>query len=127
MNVLVIAPGKKPEVKKIGEDLEAMQAVVGGLIEAVYPFDDPVALVCNDEGKLMGLEYNRALRDSQTGQPYDVIAGTFFICGLTADSFASLPEELILKYTAMYAKPEVFLKLGKQLFVLPAEDQEDSQ
>ena len=30
---------------------------------AIYPYEDPVALVCNEEGKREGLPLNRALRD----------------------------------------------------------------
>ena len=42
---------------------ESLQHEVGGYIEAIYPCEDPVALVCNEEGKLEGLPLNRALRD----------------------------------------------------------------
>ena len=58
---------------------------VGGCIEAIYPYEDPVALVCNEEGKLEGLPLNRALRD-EDGDIYDVVAGTFMVVGLTDDS-----------------------------------------
>lgn len=46
-----------------------------------YPFEDPVAIVYNDDGKLMGLPLNRALRD-ESGEAYDVVAGTFLVVGL---------------------------------------------
>ena len=71
MRVLFIPCGKKPEVREIDGSLESMQQLVGGLIQAVYPFDDPVALICNDEGKLLGLPFNRALRNSE-GEIYDI-------------------------------------------------------
>lgn len=54
MKVLVVEPMKKPYTKEIDGSLKSMQELVGGTIEVVYPFDDPVALICNDEGKLMG-------------------------------------------------------------------------
>ena len=38
---------KKPTIQEIDGSLESMQRIVGGDIEAVYPFDDPVVLVCN--------------------------------------------------------------------------------
>ena len=59
MKVLVVRPMEMPEVQEIDHTLSAMQELVGGTIQAVYPFDDPVALVCNDEGKLLGLPWNR--------------------------------------------------------------------
>ena len=61
--VLIVEPGKEPYVKEIDSDLKSLQHEVGGCIEAIYPYEDPVALVCNEEGKLEGLPLNRALRD----------------------------------------------------------------
>ena len=81
MNVLMVEPGKAPYETQIGDDLQRMQAVVGGYIQAVYPFEQPVALVCRESGKLDGLPLNRALRDSD-GDIYDIVAGNFFIVGL---------------------------------------------
>ena len=81
MKVLVVRPMEMPEVQEIDHTLSAMQELVGGTIQAVYPFDDPVALVCNDEGKLLGLPWNRALTDDH-GVPYDIVCGTFFVAGL---------------------------------------------
>ena len=50
MEVLLVEPGKEARIAEIGGDLKSLQAAVGGYIEATYPFDDSVALVCNDEG-----------------------------------------------------------------------------
>lgn len=70
---------------------------MGGSIGASYPFEDPVAIVYNDDGKLMGLPLNRALRD-ENGQMYDAVAGTFLVVGLGEEDFASLTPELAQKY-----------------------------
>ena len=63
MRVLVVEPERRPEVKEIDDSLKEMQGIVGGYIQSIYPFEEPVALVCNDEGKLMDLPANRGLRD----------------------------------------------------------------
>lgn len=118
MIVLAIQPGKMPEQVELDGSLESMQKFVGGTIQAVYPFPDPVAIVCNDEGKLMGLEHNRALR-GEAGNVYDILCGPFFICGLGEEDFVSLPEELIQKYTQLFQHPELFLRVGNQLMVVP--------
>lgn len=76
LTVLEIVPGQYPKQVEIGPDLKSLQQAVGGNIGASYPFSDPVAIVYNDEGKLMGLPLNRALRD-ESGEAYDVVAGTF--------------------------------------------------
>ena len=81
MRVLLIESEKPPRAAEVDNTLEAMQQVVGGYIQAIYPFREEVAIVCNDEGKLLGLSPNRALRDN-SGRIYDVIAGTFFICAV---------------------------------------------
>ena len=65
-------------MKEIDSGLESLQHEVGGYIEAIYPYEEPVALVCNEEGKLEGLPLNRALRD-EDGDIYDVVAGTFMV------------------------------------------------
>ena len=123
MIVLLIWPGEKPALTEINGTLESMQKIVGGCIQVLYPFDDPIALVCNEEGKLLGLPLNRGLRD-QTGKIYDVIAGTFFLCGAPPDTdhLDSLPEELVGKYQRSFAAPEVFLNFNGKLLCMPVTD-----
>ena len=120
MQVIVVEPKKKPMVQDIGSDLASMQKIVGGSIEAVYPFADPVALICNEEGKLLGLPLNRALRD-EDGTVYDIISGTFFLCAASPDSghFESLTDQQVKTYMERFAMPEMFLNVGGDLFVLP--------
>ena len=89
LSVLKIAPGQYPQQVEIDNNLKALQEAVGGTIAAVYPFADPVAIICNDDGKLMGLPLNRALRD-ENGEMYDAIAGDFLVVGLGEEDFASL-------------------------------------
>lgn len=113
MKVIACKPGKKAVVKEL-EGLEAMQQTVGGYIEAIYPFRDPVAIVCNDYGKFNGSEPNRALFDDR-GNMYDVIYGTFFICGLGEEDFASLSDELVVKYLHRFGKPEYFISIASRL------------
>ena len=93
LSALKIAPGQYPQQVEIDNDLKALQQAVGGTIAAVYPFADPVAIICNDDGKLMGLPLNRALRD-ENGEMYDAVAGTFLVVGLGEEDFASLTPEL---------------------------------
>ena len=110
MTVLAVLPGKAPERMELDGSLESMQEFMGGTIQALYPFSDPVAIVCNDDGKLIGLEHNRALRDDD-GNVYDILCGPFFICGLGAD--------LRWKYAQPFQHPELFLRIGESLMVVP--------
>ena len=97
MTVVACYPGKTAQVVKITGGLEGMQQFVGGFIEAVYPFSDPVAIVCNEEGKMNGMELNRALY-TEDGTMFDIVAGPMFVCGLGDEDFASLQGDLLEKY-----------------------------
>lgn len=123
MRIVVVEPFKSPEVKEIADTLEAMQNVVGGTIQALYPFEDPVAIVANDEGKMLGLLPNCGLRDDD-GELYDIICGTFFVCGLTEDNFGSLTEEQVEKFVKEYETPELFMKICGDVFALPLTTEE---
>ena len=120
MQVIVVEPKKKPMVQDISSDLASMQKIVGGSIQAIYPFEEPVALICNEEGKLLNLPLNRALRDDE-GNVYDIISGTFFLCAAPPDSdrFVGLTDQQAKAYMERFAMPEMFLNVGSDLFVLP--------
>ena len=122
MKILVIKPGQRPEIQEIDGTLESMQEIVGGLIQALYPYEQPVALVANDEGKMLGLPLNRSLRD-ENGELYDIICGTFFIVGTPVDSgnFQSLTDVQIQYFMELFVTPEVFLVMNGRLLVLPCE------
>ena len=120
MQVVIVEPKKKPTVQNIDDGLEAMQKIVGGTIQAIYPFDEPIALICNDEGKFLNLPLNRALRDN-AGCVYDIVAGTFFLCAAPTDkdNFASLTEEQVQHFLKRFSAPEQFVRVGDAVFVLP--------
>lgn len=120
INVLVVEPGEMPYPKEIHSGLSSLQKEVGGDIQAVYPFEEPVALICDEEAKLKGKELNRTLRDDE-GHIYDVVAGTFLITGLGREDFSSLTPEQIKKFTEHYKTPEMFIKMDGKLVVLPME------
>lgn len=120
MEVLMVEPGQYPYMATVGTSLESMQKAVGGYIQAVYPFEEEVAIVCDEEAKLTGKPLNRALRN-EDGEIYDIVAGTFFVCGLTEDSFGSLPKELQKKFDDKFKKPEAFLKMGRSIMAIPTE------
>ena len=100
-----------------------MQALVGGYIQAVYPYEEPAALICNDDGKLDGLPLNRALRDSD-GDVYDIVAGNFFITGLGKSEFTDLPHELAEQFAERFRQPEMFLRMGDKIVAAPAPDEQ---
>ena len=124
MKVLIVEPEKASRAMEIDGSLKSMQELVGGTIQAIYPFKEEIALVCNDDGKLLGLPLNRALRDSATGAIYEIIAGTFFLCGapLDSDTFVSLTEEQLSAYATRFQFSEIFLRLNGQIVAVPVRE-----
>ena len=122
MMILLVSPGQQTKKTTIDDTLAAMQRIVGGHIQAVYPFEEPVALICHEEGKLLHLPLNRALRSPDTGGIYDIIAGDFFLCAAPPDSehFESLTDDQLERYTQIFCTPEMFLSgPGGSIIVLP--------
>ena len=117
MKILFVEPGKEAQPAEIQGNLKEMQAIVGGQIQALYPWEDPVALICNDEGKLLSLPLNRALED------YDMIAGNFFICGVKGDAFVSLSDLLMIKYHKKFRYPELIGNSPMGLFAQKCSEQ----
>ena len=110
IQVVLVEPGKLARIAEVGTTLDAMQRTVGGSIEAYYPFEEQVCIVCNDEGKINGLPLNRAIRDADTGDIADSIAGTVFICDCSGESFGSLSQEQQKRYLEKYHLPERFFR-----------------
>ena len=121
ISVLVVEPEKKPYAKEISSGLSSLQHEVGGYIQAVYPDEEPVAIICDEEAKLKGSELNRVLRD-EDGQIYDVVAGTFLIVGLGEDDFTSLTPEHMKQFKEKFETPEMFMRINGKLVVLPMEE-----
>ena len=117
MNILVVEAGKRPYAKEISGELESLQQTVGGYIQAIYPFEDPVALVCEEEALFHPEQkWNRPV------EHYGVIKGTFFICGLGEDDFTDLSPELTEKYEQHFRQAYDFVQIGRQLIPVPLND-----
>ena len=104
MTVLMVEPGYAPYEKTIPNTLEAKQELVGGLITAIYPYEEMVAIVANDEGILLNMEFNRSVEGGYGG-----VFGSFFVCGLTEDDFCSLPPDQMERFQKKFHKAEILL------------------
>lgn len=121
MDVLLVRPNMYPQTVQVGCELEDLQKAVGGYIQAVYPFEEPVALVMDEEAKLTGKDLNRALRD-EDGDMYDIIAGDFLVVGLGEEDFSSLSPELMKQFEEHFHQPEMFVRMGRSIMALPLPD-----
>ena len=106
MKTIICKVGESACVGEIN-GYEQMKDVVGGWIESIYPYEDEVAIVCNEEGKIIGLPMNRFLHDDK-GNILDVICGNFFLCGVGEEDFTDIPDDLIEKYKEILDKEMVF-------------------
>lgn len=80
IKVVLVEPGKLARTAEIPATLEGMQAVVKGSIEAFYPFEEEVCIVCNEEGKITGMPLNRAVYSEEiiTDMSYSEMTGKFY-------------------------------------------------
>lgn len=104
ITVLMVEPGYEPYETVIPNTLEAKQELVGGLITAIYPYEEPVAIVANDEGILLGMDFNRSVEGGYGG-----VFGPFFVCGLTEDDFGSLPPDQMARFKQKFHCAEILL------------------
>lgn len=118
IKVVLLEPGKLARATGIDASLEGMQKVVGGLIEPVYCFQEPVCCIVNEEGKITGLDLNRGIYDEKK-QLVDIIAGTAFICDCSGENFGSLTDEQLKKYSKQFKYPEKFFKINDQIKGVP--------
>lgn len=95
MNVVVVEPKKPAYVKEIDGSLESMNKIVGGYIEIVY-IKDNIILVCNEEGKLKGLPFNRIVND-------DRFVGNFFVCKSKGEDMVGLSKDELETYVSKYS------------------------
>ena len=125
LRVILCRPDEYAEAAWIEDSLEAMQALVGGPIQEYMPFTgsdtrlDDLAIICNEEGKLMRLPPSRAIFD-EDGQVMDIIAGPFFICyaPIESETFMSLPEDLEKEFLKKFEKPEKFRRTERGIEVI---------
>ena len=87
ISVLIKEPGGKPRHVNIENTLKNLQRTVGGYIETVSltsSFGKHLVIICNEEGKLLGLEPNVMLFG-------ELFVGTIIIAGVKDDEFCDLP------------------------------------
>ena len=109
IKVLMVEPGKHPKVVTLKDDLDSLQKAVSigadyqGLIEFVS-LGNGDCIMCNEEGKLIGLEGNRRLE-------HDILVGVFYVMSENDEGeLLSLTDEKIRYYSERFWEPESFTK-----------------
>ena len=97
MRVVVKNVGEQGEIREVKNDLKPLQEIVGGYIE-VYPINNNILIICNEEGKLNSLLPNIDIItvDAYTGQQSkETIVGNIAFASAGIDDFESLSDEQI--------------------------------
>jgi len=103
LDVLVVEPNKLPQRQTIRNNLKEKQKIVDGYIEYTYIDGcDDVAIICNEEGKINNLPFNRDIG-------HDIICGNFIIVGDDPEvgEDRSLTEDQIEKYSKLFDKKSI--------------------
>ena len=125
ITVVLCEPGKLARVTEISNELEGLQSAVKGDIEAFYPYEEEIAIICNEEGKFNGMEPNRAVY-GEDGKMMDIIFGPFFICDCSGQNFGSLSQEQLKRFSEQFSRPERFYKMGSEITAVPYEPKAQS-
>ena len=122
ISVILVEPNKLARRVEIEDKLVTLQKLVGGYIEEYMPFEDDIALIINEEGKLDGLPLNREVRN-EDGEIIDIVAGPFLIAyaPIESENFLSLPADLERKYFNMFRMPEKFFRKDNGFESIPFE------
>jgi len=118
ITVLIAVPGEIIRSADIRNSLAEFQDIIGGYPECVYPFEDDVGIIRNEDAESRGLMPNRALKDD-AGNMYDMIYGSFLIVGLNDDDFGSLDDELLAKYQEQFMYPETLVQERGHMVPVP--------
>ncbi len=98
IKVLVLSPDKEPEVREIENELETVQGIVGGYVEARYwstATTGLVVILCDEDGKLKEKPICMAIG------PH-LFVGTIVLASQKGYELASLTQEQIKKWTAAW-------------------------
>lgn len=89
MRAVLKKPNCNPSVININNTLKDIQCAVGGHFEAlVYSYEYALLMLCDEEGKLKGLDYNFTLG------PDDIVGNVLFVSAV-GEEFRELDERQI--------------------------------
>lgn len=95
IKIYVKEPDKDPEARTIPNTLEALQEIVGGYIETFRVSTD-LTIICNEEGRLLGLPYNFTILGRVS------FVGTVVFAGVNGDEFCDVPSEWVPSITGRW-------------------------
>ena len=133
IKVMILKPNQYPTIQMVKNELENYQHLVGDtLIECIDGYSPPnTTIICSEEGKLLGMKPNRALRaDNGVGgvEVVDIVCGNMIICGIDFENdgeFISLSDEQITQINSMYYNVEIFFRHNNEFYAIKMGDRID--
>ncbi len=126
MKVLFLEPGRVARAVEVGTNLKDMHNLIGGYVETLYPFEDKVCIVCDRDAKNKNnFSLNRAIRDENSREILDIIAGPCFICSVGNEKLTGLSDEMLKKYETKFRLPEEFVRVDGKWDSFTYEPQEE--
>ncbi|MBT1161758.1 DUF3846 domain-containing protein [Bifidobacterium sp. SO1] len=118
IRVIVVRPGRHPEIRHIENTLASLQHEVGGYIEMIR-IAPGIDIICNEEGKINGSIPNRGL--IVDGEIAEVVYGTFLIVSKDTDKgvYRSFGAGEANRWLKEYWQPEMFAMLHGRLIAIP--------
>lgn len=89
----------------------AMKKLIGGETEEYMPFEENIALVCNEnKGRKQNLPLNRAIYFDNSHDIREIVRGDFFLtyAPLDAPRYSNFPSELEKKFSDLFKYPDRF-------------------
>ena len=116
IKVIITEPMRQARICTIKNELKEFQRIVGGNIETLCfnPEDDNAILICNENGKMNQMPWNRLL--IYNGEAYDIVAGPMIIAGddYINGEFKSLTDKQAENYLNQFFYPEIhYVENGK--------------
>lgn len=108
IKILACPVDREPYITNIENSLRNVQSFVGGDIQAMTVFKEPlVIMICDEEWVLKGRSLNPSIPDlDEYGGWAPKIVGDCFFCGVSGGELADLPDKW----------KDVLLKLAKEAY-----------
>lgn len=131
IKVVICEPFIEAKEIEVDSDYVSLSNLIGKYVSTFDLITNKVVIVYDDEGKLNGSQFNRAifqedkLTDFKTKKKHqliDLIYNSFIICGTDGENLISLTDEQIEQYKNLYKYSEILNMNDEKIMVTKIKD-----